>query len=170
MAKKIMVKCPYCEQTFDRNDPMIKFVKVGRRYAHQSCAIQHEASMTQEEKDMREFFEYAKHLFGSDYNYMTTKKLAEQYHKEHGFTYSGMLSSLKWFYVITGHPIEKANGSIGIIPYIYNDAKKYFYNLYLAQQKNKEVVDYKITVEEITIPPPKIIETKPKLWFDDEED
>ena len=38
------------------------------------------------------------------------------------------------------------------------------------QSKNKEVVNYSVSVEEITIPPPKIIETKPKLWFEDEED
>ena len=175
MAKKIMVKCPYCEQTFDRNDPMIKFVRIGRRYAHQSCAINHEASMTQEEKDLRDLYEYIKNLLGVDYNFKKVERQIKEYKQYKDgeglpYTYSGMLASLKWFYELKGNSREAANGGIGIIPYIYNDAKKYYYKLYLAQSKNKEVVNYSVSVEEITIPPPKIIETKPKLWFEDEED
>ena len=170
-----MVKCPYCNETFDRNDPAIKFVKLGRRYAHQSCHIKHEASMTQEEKDLRDLYEYIKLLFGVDYNFKKVERQIKEYKQykdgnDLPYTYSGMLASLRWFYEIKGNNKDAANGGIGIIPYIYNDAKKYYYNIYLAKEKNKEVKDYKVQVEEITITPPKIIESKPKLWFEDEED
>ena len=154
---KAMVKCPYCGKSFDRLDPMIKFIKVGRRYAHVKCYNEHEASMTQEDnfkKVEHQIKEYKKYKDGNDIPY----------------TYSGMLASLRWFYEIKGNSKEAANGGIGIIPYIYNDAKKYYYNLYLAQQKNKQVKNYIAAVEEITIPPPEMLQPKPKLWFDDEED
>ena len=45
MAKAI-VKCPYCEQSFDRNDPSIEWEKVGRRYAHKKCYTSHMEGMT----------------------------------------------------------------------------------------------------------------------------
>jgi phage/plasmid-associated DNA primase len=162
------VKCKYCEQIFDRDkEPAIK---EKNRYFHKKCYEIYINSLSQEDKDITAFYDYTKNLFGQEYNYMMTKRLAEQYHKNYGYTYSGMLSSLKWFYEIKGNSLEKSNGSIGIIPYIYNDAKKYYYNLYLAQQKNKQIKNYIAAVEEITIPPPEMLQPKPKLWFDDEED
>lgn len=81
-----------------------------------------------------------------------------------------MLASLRWFYEIKGNSKEAANGGIGIIPYIYNDAKKYYYNLFLAQKKNENIKKYVVTTEEITITSPIMIQPKPKLWFQDEED
>ena len=66
---KAMVKCPYCGKSFDRLDPMIKFIKVGRRYAHVKCYNEHEASMTQEEKDLRDLYAYIKDLLGVEYNF-----------------------------------------------------------------------------------------------------
>ena len=59
------------------------------------------------------------------------------------FTYSGMLKSLKWFYEIKHNDKDSSNGRIGIIPYIYKDAYDYYYNLYLAQQRNKDIENSK---------------------------
>lgn len=174
MAKAI-VKCPYCEKSFDRLDPSIKFIKIGRRYAHMKCYNEHEAAMTQEEKDLRDLYTYIKDLLGVEYNFKKVEHQIKEFKKytdgnDIPYTYSGMLASLRWFYEIKGNSKEAANGGIGIIPYIYNDAKKYYYNLYLAQQKNKQIKNYVAAIEEITIPPPEMIQPKPKLWFDDEED
>ena len=174
MAKAI-VKCLYCGKQFDRNDPSIKFVKIGRRYAHLACSINHEANMTQEEKDLRDLCEYIKDLLGSEYNFKKVEHQIKEYKQYKDgdsmpYTYSGMLASLKWFYEVKNNSKEAANGGIGIIPYIYNDAKKYYYQLYLAQEKNKEVTNYEVAVEIINIPPPRAQQSKIKLWFDDEED
>ena len=172
---KIMVKCPYCEKQFDRNDPSIKFIKIGRRYAHIKCYNEHEAQMTQEEKDLRDLYEYIKVLLGTEYNFKKVEHQIKEFKKytdgnDIPYTYSGMLASLRWFYEIKGNSKEAANGGIGIIPYIYNDAKKYYYNLYLAQKKNEKIHDYQATVEEVTIPPPIYQTPRPRLWFDDDEE
>lgn len=167
---KVLVKCPYCEKQFDRNDKNIPYVKIGRRYAHKECVEQHESSITQEERDLNSLYQYIKELLGVDYNFLKIKKQIEEYKKEYNYTYTGMLSSLKWFYEINHHSIEKANGGIGIIPYIYNDARKYYYNIYLAQQKNKDISDYKVQTKEITIQSPRMYIAPPKLWFEEDEE
>ena len=157
MAKHI-VKCKYCGLQFDANIEPYVMVSA-RRYAHKACAEKHAAEQTQEERDEEQFYQYTKKIFGEDYNYITTRKLAKQYIKENGYSYSGMLKSLIWFYEIQNNSVDKANGSIGIIPYIYNKARDYYYSLYLAKLANeeKDIAKY--------IPKEKLIEIEsPRVW------
>lgn len=166
--KAAYVKCLYCEQQFNRNDPNIEVKKVGRRYAHLKCWEQHMTNMTQEEKDEIAFYVYVQQLFGSEYNYTLTKKLAERYHKENNYTYSGMLKTLKWYYEKEGHSLDKSNGSIGIIPYVYQQALNYYYMLYktqlINQEKNMEQIGQP-RIREISIPSPVAYRKPPKLWL-----
>lgn len=161
------VKCLYCGEEFDRDKE--EFVKINRRYAHPQCAEAHEANMTQEERDYEDLFQYCKKLFGEDYNYVMTKKLIEKYKKENGYTYSGMKKCLQWFYEIKGNSIEKANGSVGIIPYCYKASYDYYYNLYLATEKNKNYTKEAIPAREINIASPRQKIKSKKLWFDEDE-
>ena len=101
---------------------------------------------------------------------MQIHKQAEKYIEQYNFTYSGMLKSLKWFYDVKQHSKESSNGRIGIIPYIYEDAKKYYYNLYLAQQRNKEVEGYRVITKEIVIASPRMYIAPPKLFDLGEEE
>lgn len=165
---KIIVKCPYCNKQFDRNDPQIEWVKIGRRYAHQKCYDNYEKKLTQEELDEQNFYKKASQLFGKEYNYVLTKKLAQKYVKENNYSYSGMTKALIWFYEIKGNDTENANGTIGIIPYIYKDAYMYYYKIYKASQKN---IQKKIQSKTITIsvrPPEREISPK-RLWFYEKE-
>lgn len=159
---KALVKCLYCGEQFDRlSEPN---VKIGRRYAHQKCFDAQDSEELKAELDKHNFFDYIKELYGSDYNFIAISKQAENYIKQYNFTYSGMLKSLKWFYEVKGNSKEGSNGKIGIIPYIYEDAKKYYYNLYLAQQKNKNVTEYRLEVKEIVIASPRVFVAPPKLF------
>lgn len=83
-----------------------------------------------------------------------------------------MLKALIYFYEIKGGDIEQAHDSIGILPYIYNDAKQYYFNLWTAQQKNnlKNIEQFKPEVVEVHISPPQRNIQKRKLFsFLDEE-
>lgn len=162
---KIIVKCPYCGEQFDRNS--IPNVKIGRRYAHVDCKEKHDQNLTQEDKDEIELYEYIKVLYGKDYNYILIKKQIENFHKK-GYSYNGMRLSLKWFYEVQKHSIKESNG-VGIIPYIFNEAKEYYYRLFLAQQANAAIKDYKMTVRKITIPIPTTYVRPPHLWDLDKE-
>lgn len=159
---KAMVKCLYCGEKFDRNSE--PNVKIGRRYAHKKCYEAQSDETLKAEKDKHDFFEYIKEIYGSDYNFVSISKQAESYIKQYNFTYSGMLKSLKWFYEVKGNSKESSNGRIGIIPYIYEDAKRYYYNLYLAQQRNKDITEYRLEVKEIMIASPRMFSTPPKLF------
>lgn len=160
------VICLYCGEKFNRDET--DCIKIGRRYAHAKCAEEHEISMTQEEKDYQALQSYCKELFGDDYNYVMTKKLIERYKKENGYTYSGIKRCLQWFYEIKGNSKEKANGSIGIVPYIWTEAYNYYYHLYLAEEKNKGYIKGELPIREIQIAAPRQTIKIKKMWFDDE--
>jgi hypothetical protein len=76
-----------------------------------------------------------------------------------------MLKALIYFYEIKGGSVEEAHGGVGIIPFIYQDAYNYYYNLWLANQKNqnKELNKYIPKTIEIKISAPQRKIEKRKL-------
>ena len=82
-----------------------------------------------------------------------------------------MLKTLIWWYEIKGNSKEKANGGIGIIPFVYKDALTYYYSLYLAQLANENVESIpKPKVKEIEIYSPEVYRRPPKMFnVEDEE-
>ena len=164
---KALVKCPYCNEYFDRlSEP---FVKIGRRYAHETCYQKQNPDTIKQDIAKEDFYAYIKEKYGNDYPYVAISKQAESYIKQYGFTYSGMLKTLKWFYEIQGGKKENARG-IGIIPYIYENAKQHYYKLYLAQERNKEINNYRLETKEIVIASPRMYIAPPKLFdLGDEE-
>ena len=94
---------------------------------------------------------------GESYINARVRKQMNDYIREYQYTYSGMLKALVYFYEVKGNNKNKANGGIGIIPFIYKDAYNYYYNLWMIQQSNKDknVIDYVPKLKEIKIPIPK---------------
>lgn len=169
MAAKHLVKCFYCGKQFDAaNEPYTK--PRANRYAHASCDQQANANKTQEEKDYEALVEYIKQLFGNP-NPRVWKQLKE-FKDVYNYTYSGMLKTLIWWFEIKHGDIEKANGGIGIIPYVYDQALQYYYALYLAQIANedKDIEHYQVRVREFVIEEPKATPKPPRLFkFEEEE-
>lgn len=171
MAK--LVKCPFCGLQFDRDK--VDFIQVGRRFAHVSCYENAEKNKTQEDKDREALEGYIMKLFGEDYVNARVRKQIKQYREEYNYTYSGMLKALVYFFEVKKNSIEKANGGIGIVPYIYKDAYNYYYSIWEAQQKNEAKLIVKPLVEsetwEIVIPVPQARIKKRNLFsFLDEEE
>lgn len=54
-----------------------------------------------------------------------TYSLAQQWYDK-GNSWFDMARALEYFYVVKKEDISKANGSIGIIPYVFNDASLYY--------------------------------------------
>ena len=158
------VTCVYCKEKFDRDKE--PFVQVSaQRYAHAECAKQHYVEKTQEEKDYNELEDYIKKLFHEDYLSARIKKQIKDMRAEYGYTYSGMLKTLIWWYEIKKNSIDKANDGIGIIPYVYKNACDYYYALYLADIVNAEYENYVIPVKEIHITSPRAEQKKKKKIF-----
>lgn len=156
-----MVKCPYCGLSFNRDKE--PFVKISaRRYAHQKCAENQDNTTLQEEKDKDQFFQCVKDIYGPEYNYVMINKQALNFIKQYGYTWSGMTGCLHWFYNINHGNLEEGHGGIGIIPYIYEDVKKYYQQRYATENKNKNK-KMRQQIIEFTIIPPKSIKHAPRL-------
>lgn len=164
------VTCVYCGERFNRDKEPTTQVSA-RRYAHKECAEKYEANKSQEEKDLEALEKYIMHLFDEPYVNARARKQLKEYKEQYNFTYSGILKTLIYWYEIKGNSTEKANGGIGIIPYVYNDALKYYYTLYLAKLANesKDIEIYKPKEKVIEILPPRVQPKRIKLLFEDEE-
>ena len=158
------VKCLYCEQKFDRDKT--EAIAIGRRYAHLTCHNNSMNQKTQEEIDKYNLEEYIRKLFNTKTINTKIKKQLKDFIDEYNYSYSGILKTLIYWYDIKNNNIEKANGGIGIVPYIYDQAKEYYYRLYLAQYANEleDIKEYKITIKEVEIASPRTYTEPPKLF------
>lgn len=166
------VTCVYCQGRFDRDREEAVLVSP-RRYAHKRCFDDVQARTpglavpkNQEDLEKAELEQYLQNLFNEFPLNIKAQKQIMQFRKEYKYTYRGMLNTLRWWYEITGHSIQDANGGVGIIPYIYEDAKAYYHNLAMAQMANmnKRIEDYTSTVEVVTIRSPRAKVRKPKIF------
>ena len=159
-----MCKCAICGKEFDRN--AVQAVRHGaRRYSHWTCEPNGELVPMENKIDpeLDKLNNYIINLLGKDYNAARVKKQIKDF-KEQGMSYSGMLKSLIYFYEVKGNSKEKANGGIGIVPFVYKDAYNYYYDLFMAQQRNENKKPFIEKVREIIIKPPKV--EKPVKLFD----
>lgn len=166
-----IVTCIYCKKKFDRDK--LPFIQISqRRYAHQECSLTEEQKKSKEEQDKENLEQYILQLFKIDYVDAKIRKQIKQYREEYNYTYSGIQKALVYFYEIKGNSIEKANGGIGIVPYVYQNAYNYYLALWQAQQKNQDKVltNYIPQVKEVVIPRPQRKVKKRELFtFLDEE-
>lgn len=155
MAKH-MVKCFYCGEVFDASTtPYVK--PNSRRYAHKTCAQTAEKNKTQEEKDKELLEKYIKDLFGINCISPKIKKQIETFKKDRNYSYTGIYKTLKYFFEIKGNSIEKANGGIGIVPFVYDEAYLYWRALWEARERNEQVdiKEFILPVREVHIEPPQ---------------
>ena len=141
------------------------------KYVHRACQTLEEK---REKTDREQLEDYIKDLFGTTYIDPRVRAQIKKFVEEYNYTYSGIRKALIYHYEIKGGDKTKANGGIGIVPYVYQHAYEYHYNLWLAQQKNKdvEIQLYTPKVKEIVIPRPerKIKKRQLFTFLDESED
>ena len=139
-------KCHYCGQIVIRE----KAVQKGKFYFHQECLKEHE--------DRAELFNYCCKLWGLKSPGPTIIRQAKTF-RDKGYTYRSMMFTLKFFYEIRHNDPNKYKGNetIGIIPYIYEDAKRFYEKLseqrkeiagQLVEQQKQLVETHKVKVEQ----------------------
>ena len=167
------VVCAICKERFDRDKYPAVLVS-SRRYAHASCAGKLTPEEKQKEDERKALETYIIKLFNLEHMDGRITLQIKKYMQDHPeYTYSGIKRTLEYFYEIKGNSLDKANGGIGIVPWVYEEAKRYFYNQWLLSQKNadKDIVQYVPKVKEIFIKPPKREPRKRKIFmFLDEEE
>lgn len=165
-----MVKCAICNKTFDRDK--IQAVKHGaRRYSHFTCEPDGEKVplATKADSDLEDLLKYIDELFKGTQNHARINQSIKKFHDELGYSYTGIKKSLTYFFEVKGNPLDKANKGIAIVPYIYEEAYNYYYNLYIAQQATQNKILFS-QIKEYVIRPPKIRGSKQKLFKLGEED
>ena len=155
--------CKVCGLRFDRDKE--PFVAVGaRRYAHKSCYEAAQAAIPQDEKDYNELEKYIKKLFKIDTLNIKIRKQIKEYKETYNYTYTGIQKTLYWWYEIKKNSISQSNDGLGIVPYVYNDACKYFYSIFLAKLVNDEKGVVETKIEEIEIASPRVRIAPTKLF------
>lgn len=178
MAAQHIVKCLYCKQSFDaqpKDEGIVWFKPRSNRYAHVECGKKQNEYIQQEDKDFDALYQYVKKEQGKNFNFVQFKKIVESWRKDYGYTYSGILKSLVYFYEIKGNSKEKLRqGSIGIVPFCYTQAYNYYYEIYMAAQRagmgnyNRGLKrEVEIDAPAARIKPPKLFDSQ--LEEDDEE-
>lgn len=177
MAHK--VKCVICGGQFDRDKE--QSTKKGARYCHQACYPEGElvpipvSIKKGEDPDLKALKDYIQQLYKDKANWVLITKQIKDYHANDNFTYSGMLSTLKYFYEVKKGDPNASNGGIGIVKYTYQDAYNYYLKLFLANQANqgKNIKSFIPKEQVVVIQAPRSTMPKIKMfdmdWEEDEE-
>jgi hypothetical protein len=145
------VKCYYCSELVYRDKEEFGKLSSGR-YAHKICFEENEQATA----DRQKLLAYIDDLFGARVNFGITTKQIKNYIDEYGYSYSGIHGTLYYCYNIKKQEINKAQG-IGLVPYYYNEARKYWLQVQGAKTQNLE---FRIERKTIRITPP---EAKPLM-------
>lgn len=135
-----LVKCPVCEDKLDKDDSYSH----NKRYYHPKCY----KTMMNEREDYQSLLDYVIKLFGEDKPLMLLKKQIKDM-KDDGYKYKGMELALKYFFDTLGNRVQEGTG-VGIIPYVYEDAKNHYIKQKriasslqeISSDKNKEITVY----------------------------
>lgn len=148
------VKCLICGEYFDKDKE--NSIKIKNRYVHDNCYE------NTEEGQKYKLENYILNLFGIEKISPLIKKQIENYYNEKKYSYLSILFTLKYFFEIQNGDVTKAKG-IGIVPYVYEDAKKYYEHLtkVLKETENLKVPEFKKIFIKITSP--KRIEKRKKI-------
>lgn len=153
-ATRRKVKCPGCGIFFYRDEEENLFIK--NRYWHTKCYKAEQEKQSASDSAITELDNYIIELFSADYVSARIRKQIKDMIDHYGFTYSGILGTLKYWYEVKGNQISKSNNGIGIVPYVYADARKYYETIFYANQLNKEDIDLIPDKRIITITSPKV--------------
>lgn len=126
MAK--IYKCPFCSGTIDA-DSEYDWRRVGNRVWHDSCWEQRQ----KESGNRNEIHAKCREIFAEEYSRARIDKQIDSLLAS-GRTAKGIYKTLEYWYDIKGNSTDLANGGIGIVDYVYNEAAAYYKRL----RENKE--------------------------------
>ena len=172
MATKHMVKCKYCGKPFDANKEPFIYIESSRRYAHASCGDDVDIEVVNLEKDKDTLAAYLKEAYGDEvYKDPKTWVVIGRYYNQK-LTPIGIYNTLVYMHDIKKVKVGKGKDLLGLIPYYYKEATKYFEQTEKIQKINETKVEQlDENVIEIIIKSPQRKKKKKKLFsFLDEEE
>lgn len=129
------VKCQYCGEYGHKEDMVYIETgkkKVVKKYYHEECLKIKELDSVEYKK----LIEYVCNLFDIDKPTGMMMKQIKEYRQEYNYRYFAIQLALEYFFVVKDNKIPE-HKTLGIVPYIMEDAKKYY--THLAQLPNREI-------------------------------
>ena len=140
--KRNTVICQICRQNINKLSD--EYLKKSTGYIHRSC-------VPPEEADRLELCNYIVEIFHLKAPGPANMRLIKKFHTENGYSYKSMYYTLKYYFEIKKGSIEKSQERIGILPYVYDEAKQYYENLTRTQNLILRNVEKQLVKEEKVI-------------------
>lgn len=137
--------CPYCSQSVDKGQPSKVYQK---RTYHQHCykkmcdekyakTDKKTTAFAQNDKKVvtqQDLYSYICKLFKlNELNGKLISQLKNLF-SDYNYTYGGVMLTLKYFFEIKGNEPDLKYG-IGIVPFVYDEAKEFFSQKKIIKQK-----------------------------------
>lgn len=123
--------CLKCHEQIDINKEEYRLI--GKRYLHLKCFNELQST---DDRYIDMMYQFLKNEAGIDYNYIQCEKQRNSYNKK-GLSNETIYKTLVYIYKIKKINPSRAEGRIGLVPFMYEEALQYFNNL----EKQKKIVD-----------------------------
>lgn len=137
--------CPYCSQEVNAKNSISV---MHNRYAHKEC---YEKFYNKDDDEIDGIYQVL-NKYGIEYQYFKCEKQRTQFISQ-GMTNSGIKKTLDYFYGVKNGDKTKAQGGIGIVPYVYEEAKNWYRNKTqikeVAERSLEKLEEEKIIVTKI---------------------
>jgi len=169
-----MIKCSLCKQEIIGTD----YKKRGRGRYHNSCyeklILNAEDSNKKKatsikNREKESLNKYICTLFNIIEIPFIISKQIEDYIDQLHYTYSEIEKTLKYFYEISSNDIENYTMTIGIVPYIHDEAIEFFEGLKLTNENNKKFIIHEVNSNVKIKPQNRNIENDSKMLLLDKE-
>lgn len=135
--KKNLKICYYCGETFDITKEEFRMATVNR-YAHVEC---YNKNYNPDDDFIPEIYDFLKEEVLISYDFLQCEKQRKLFITKFGYTNEGILNALKYFYKVKKQSPEKSGNRIGIVPYVYSEAKEYYETLEKKQKQLTKIVN-----------------------------
>jgi hypothetical protein len=129
------VKCPYCQKSHDKETA----VEYKKRYYHEECF----ETWRQDVENRKELIDYICQLYNLEAPTGMMLKQIKDFQEDFGYKLKGIELALRYFHITLGNPV-KENTSIGIVPYVYEEAKRH----YIMKMNVKQSLENTESIEE----------------------
>ena len=137
MAREVI--CQYCKSQSNKVDKDVA-IRVDEKNFHPECAVLY--------ADRKQLYGIICRIFklkapGPRNNAYISKFLGQ------GMTYKGMSKALVYFYEVKKNSIAKSDNGVGIIPWVYEEANKYYERKEKMEKELKEAIEYSKNHQEV---------------------
>jgi hypothetical protein len=140
-----LVKCPYCQEQLDKDEAILH----NKRYYHEHCF----KIWQQEKEHYKELIAYICELYRINEPTGMIYKQIKSFKEISHYKYKGMELALRYFHETLNNPVKEDTG-IGIISYVYEEAKKHYLMKLQVEKSVENNKDLHIQNKVITVDSP----------------